>query len=310
VLAYSTVSQLGFMMFSIGIGAIFASQFHLMSHAVFKALLFLSAGAIIHEVGTRNMCEMGCLYKDMKLTAVCFGAGSLALMGIPVFNGFFSKDMILGAAYASGNYIPLLFASVAAVFTVIYTLRMYSMVFLGVKRTGHASDAPWQMTLPLIILAAASAVSWLLVTRFNRAMIASGIEIEHLSFGEFFHEMFLSPVTLITAAILAAGIALFYYRKAVRSALDFVIDPFLAAASLGFGFDILYNKGISVLLSSASYVSKVFDEGILNGLNYLTAASAVSLASLFRKTHTGNLNLNLTGMALGIIFVLVYMFWR
>ncbi|MCX5748905.1 MAG: NADH-quinone oxidoreductase subunit L [Candidatus Saganbacteria bacterium] len=310
VLAYSTISQLGFMMFAIGVGGLFASQFHLMSHAIFKALLFLSAGAIIHEVGTRNMHEMGGLFSKMRITAVCFGAGTLALMGIPIFNGFFSKDLILASAYSSGSYLPLFFAALAAVFTVIYSLRMYGLVFLGQKRTDHATDAPWQMTLPLILLAAASLVSWMLVKNFNRAMIFSGIHVEHISFKEFFAEMFASPVTLLTLAVITAGILIFYFRSTLLEKFSMILRPFLKAASNGFGFDAFYGRIISGLLDCAENVLKVFDEGFLNGLNYMTGRAFVRFSSAFALTHTGELNINLMGMAVGVAFVLLIIFWR
>jgi NADH-quinone oxidoreductase subunit L len=255
------------------------------------------------------MKEMGGLFNNMKVTAICFGAGTLALMGIPIFNGFFSKDLILETAFASGNYVMLVLAALAAVMTVIYSLRMYSLVFFGQKKPGHAADAPWQMTLPLMILAAASIVSWLLVTKFNKAMIASGLEIEHLGFGEFLHEMFLSPVTAITVIIIISGLLLFFYRKAVMILFSGLIGPYLKAASSGFGFDTVYYRAVAGLLSCASYVSSAFDEKILNGSNYFIGSSFVRFSLVFRKTHTGLLNYNLLGMLAGIIFVLVWLFW-
>jgi len=107
VLAYSTISQLGYMFLALGLGGskgFFASQFHLMSHAFFKALLFLCAGAVIHNLGTRNMREMGGLRKHMPITFVTFLIGALSLSAIPPFNGFWSKDMILGTAYSHGGW--------------------------------------------------------------------------------------------------------------------------------------------------------------------------------------------------------------
>ena len=92
VLAYSTVSQLGFMVAAVGVGGLYASQFHLVNHAVFKALLFLCAGAIVHSVGTRDLRQMGGLFKKMPLTGTAAFIGTAALAGIPFFNGFFSKD--------------------------------------------------------------------------------------------------------------------------------------------------------------------------------------------------------------------------
>ena len=97
VLAYSTVSQLGYMVYAVGTGGIFASQFHLFSHSVFKALLFLGAGAVIHAVGTRDMRQMGGLGKKMPLVRNVFIIGSLALAGLPILNGFWSKELVLEA---------------------------------------------------------------------------------------------------------------------------------------------------------------------------------------------------------------------
>ena len=99
-LAYSTVSQLGYMVYAIGAGGIFASQFHLLSHAVFKALLFLAAGAVIHAVGTRDMRQMGGLGKQMPFVRNVFVIGALALAGLPILNGFWSKELILEAGLA------------------------------------------------------------------------------------------------------------------------------------------------------------------------------------------------------------------
>src|SRR5574338_1053400 len=102
VLAYSTVSQLGYMVYAVGAGGIFASQFHLMSHSVFKALLFLGAGAVIHAAGTRDMRKMGGLGKQMPAVRAVFIIGALALAGLPILNGFWSKELILEAGMEGG----------------------------------------------------------------------------------------------------------------------------------------------------------------------------------------------------------------
>ena len=146
LLAYSTVSQLGFMMFAVGNGGLLAAQFHLVSHAVFKALLFLCAGSVIHAAGTRDMGRMGGFGRTMKVTAAGFAVGACALAGVPFFNGFFSKDMIFAAAYESGNYVPLALAVLTAAMTVAYACKAFVLVFLGPSRAAgtraHAGEAP------------------------------------------------------------------------------------------------------------------------------------------------------------------------
>jgi NADH-quinone oxidoreductase subunit L len=131
VLAYSTVSQLGFMVYAIGTGSIFASQLHLLSHAIFKALLFLGAGAVITAVGTRDMRSMGGLGKKMPFVRAVFLIGSLGLVGLPIANGFFSKDLILEGGLAHGPFWAYLVMLICVGITALYTLRLVSMVFYG-----------------------------------------------------------------------------------------------------------------------------------------------------------------------------------
>ena len=149
-LAYSTVSQLGLMVYAIGVGGVYASQFHLLSHAVFKALLFLGAGTVIHAVETRDMRLMGGLGSRMPFTRTVFVIGALALAGIPILNGFWSKELILEAGLAEGPlwaYIVVLFC---AGLTAMYTLRMVYLVFFGDPRSQlHAHDAQTAMKVSL-----------------------------------------------------------------------------------------------------------------------------------------------------------------
>ncbi|MCZ7382959.1 MAG: NADH-quinone oxidoreductase subunit L [Candidatus Methanoperedens sp.] len=171
VLAYSTVSQLGYMMLALGTaGAVVGAQavgismFHLISHAFFKALLFLCAGSVIHAVGTNDIREMGGLFGKMKITATTMLIAALALagIGIPFINigtaGFFSKDMIIEKAFEygelKGDFIPYAFAIIAALLTSIYIFRLWFMTFTGKPRSErHSHESPGVMTRPLIILA-------------------------------------------------------------------------------------------------------------------------------------------------------------
>lgn len=163
VLAFSTVSQLGFMMAGLGVGAavgtmaVGVSIFHLIGHSFFKALLFLGAGSVIHAVNTNDMREMGGVGKYMKWTMYTMLIGSLSLAGFPLFTGFFSKDEIIVIAYEYGvliNFLPYIMLVLAAVLTAIYTFRMWFSVFTGKERSDYGKhESPMIMIGPLAILA-------------------------------------------------------------------------------------------------------------------------------------------------------------
>ncbi len=171
VLAYSTISQLGFMVLAIGCGAWTAGLFHLFTHAFFKALLFLGSGSVIHAVHTNDMKEMGGLRKKMPITFVTFLIGTLAISGFPfLFSGFYSKEAVLTQALAFANYkggflayLPFVFAALAAGITAFYMFRIVFMTFLGKPRNeekhSHAHESPLTMSAPLMLLAVVSVVS-------------------------------------------------------------------------------------------------------------------------------------------------------
>ncbi len=162
VLAYSTVSQLGYMFLALGVGAFSAALFHVMTHAFFKALLFLGAGSVIHGMhDEQNIQNYGGLKKYMPKTYVTFLIASLAIAGIPPLSGFFSKDEILWSSYADGNIIYWLIGVVTALLTAFYMFRLVSLTFDGKERFGHDKhphESPPVMTIPLIILAVLAAV--------------------------------------------------------------------------------------------------------------------------------------------------------
>ena len=171
VLAYSTVSQLGYMVYAIGAGGVFESQFHLLSHSVFKALLFLGAGAVIHAVGTRDMREMGGLGKHMPLVRNVFIIGALALVGIPIFNGFWSKELVLEAGLNGGPLWAFILMVLGAGITALYTFRCVWMVFYGKVEFGKtAHDAGAAMKVALIPLALATLTTWLLAGPFSNLL--------------------------------------------------------------------------------------------------------------------------------------------
>jgi NADH-quinone oxidoreductase subunit L len=178
VLAYSTVSQLGYMFLAVGTTAYVAGIFHLMTHAFFKALLFLGAGSVIHAMSDeQDMHRMGGLFKKMPITAVTMGIATLAIAGIPPLAGFWSKDEILGSAFARGGWFSVLWVIglVTALITAFYMTRQWVMVFLGEPRWGegkHPHESPPVMTVPLIILGGLSVVGGLINTPL-------GLTLEH-----------------------------------------------------------------------------------------------------------------------------------
>jgi NADH-quinone oxidoreductase subunit L len=172
VIAYSTISQLGYMVLAIGAGFAMLGLFHLFTHAFFKALLFLAAGSVIHAIGTQDLFKMGGLRKSMKLTAAAFAIGGLALAGIPPFAGFWSKDDIMGAVYsdlgAHPAYWPFFLLAYAAIFlTAYYIFRAWFLAFSGDgprdPTLPPAHEGPWVMQAGLVILSAFAIVGGLFV---------------------------------------------------------------------------------------------------------------------------------------------------
>ena len=163
VLAYSTVSQLGFMFLALGTGNYVAAVFHVLTHAFFKALMFLGSGSVIHAMGgEQDIRNMGGLHKHMKITSITFLIGCLAIAGIPGFSGFFSKDEILAGAYGHGTLLYGI-ALFTALLTAFYMFRLYFVTFTGKFRgtqeqEHHLHESPAAMTIPLIILAVLSVI--------------------------------------------------------------------------------------------------------------------------------------------------------
>ena len=162
VLAYSTISQLGYMFLAMGVGAFSAGIFHVMTHAFFKALLFLGAGSVIHAMHEhQDIQHFGGLKKYMPKTALTFLVASLAISGVPPLSGFFSKDEILWMSFANGSFILWLIGAITALMTAFYMFRLYFLTFEGKERFGqslHPHESPSVMTIPLIVLAILAAI--------------------------------------------------------------------------------------------------------------------------------------------------------
>jgi len=202
VLAYSTISQLGYMVagLSMGTAGFTPGLFQLFTHAFFKALLFLGAGSVIHSVHSNNMSEMGGLRKSMPVTFWTFLIGAAALSGIPPFAGFWSKDEIISTAFKEGHYVLWAVALVTAVITAFYMMRAVLLTFFGEYRGhGHPHESPVTMTVPLVLLAVPSATLGLVGAPQLNAVFADWVHV-----GELAHEPFeygFAAVSLVGAGI-------------------------------------------------------------------------------------------------------------
>ncbi|MHB1854745.1 MAG: NADH-quinone oxidoreductase subunit L [Acidimicrobiales bacterium] len=339
VLAYSTMSQLGYMFLGVGSAAYGAAIFHMISHAFFKALLFLAAGSVIHAMNDeQNMKKMGGLRKYLPITSTTFFIAWLAISGIPPFNGFWSKDDILGAAYHKS---PILYAVGAAtvLLTAYYMTRQVVLVFTGQARwvenrpgvegaraasaghggaAGHGGDhggppheGPWIMTLPLIVLAGASVLGGLIDLPFGKlkfldtwlSPVASGagdLATESASLR--------IALLLVTLALAGAGILIgsrLWGARIDRPALEpevlqrsYYADDISSAVLTGGGG--MFSRALSVVVDNGII------DGAVNGVGHL----ARSGGTVVRRAQTGYVRNYALGIAAGTVLILAFMLVR
>ena len=278
VLAYSTVSQLGYMVYAIGAGSVVASQFHLLSHAVFKALLFLAAGSVIHSVSTRDMHPMGGLGKKMPFVRNVFIVGGLALAGVPILNGFWSKELILEVGLEHSPLWAYVLMLLGAGLTAFYTFRMVWLVFFGEERDHlHVHDAGLAMKISLGILAAGVFVTWLFFGGLNGLLSATlpfhGIEQE--STPELISAILSAPATWFALLVVGFGFGLFWLRGRASALAQSWLQPFVDTS---FGFE---------------------------PINHFVVQGISKFAERLRATQTGELNWNILGIISGLLLVLV-----
>ena len=265
VLAYSTVSQLGYMFLGLGVGAYTGAVFHVMTHAFFKALLFLGAGSVIHAMHhEQDIRKMGGLKKQMPITHITFLLACLAIAGIPPFSGFFSKDEILTAAF---NKNPLYyFIGVAgALMTAFYMFRLYTLTFLGKfrgtqKQEQHVHESPWQMTFPLIVLAVLSVLGGLI--GIPEVFAENAHSLEH-----FLAPIFAASTKLANQPHLAASQE---YMMMGGSTLAIILMILFTINSYKKYQDSLKeSKGLSKLLENKWFIDELYNTIIINPLNAL-----------------------------------------
>jgi len=290
VLAYSTISQLGYMVAAVGIGAYVAAAFHLITHAFFKALLFLGSGSVIHgmehgvhethaHVDPQDMFNMGGLRTKMPITFWTFLIGGFALSGFPILTaGFWSKDEILADAFAHDHTLVFLTLALAAFITAFYTMRQITLTFLGEPRTKaaeHAHESVWTMTLPLGILAFfALSAGWVgipeefpllggLIPNWFHDFVAGSL-LEHpeaIAFNA------IPLLTSLAVALGGLGLGWFVYRKTPAGAADPLEKIFIRPA---YWF-------------AETFVYRWLDRGVIDGILHAVARFSLTLGSFLRN---------------------------
>ena len=320
VLAYSTVSQLGYMFLGLGVGAYTGSFFHVITHAFFKALLFLGAGSVIHAMHhEQDMRHMGGLRSKLKTTFATMMIGTIAIAGLPPFSGFFSKDEILAHAYQH-NKVLWAIGLFTAFLTAFYMFRMMYLTFFGKYRgthhaESHIHESPKTMTFPLIVLAVLAAIGGII----NIPHVFGGNEwLAHWLAGAGIaqHELGLDHITefaLMGVSVLAAlGATLYAYTKYVKNAHVPVADEgkrslFAKISYNKFYLDEIYDATIRKPLDAFStffyrIIDKKLIDGLVNGLGFTANEGSKGL----RLLQSGNVGFYIFMMVFGIVALLLY----
>ena len=292
ILAYSTLSQLGYMVMAAGLLADQAAMFHLYTHASFKALLFLGAGAVIYACHhEQDIWKMGGLRKKMPITFMTFAIGTAALAAVPyVTSGFWSKEQILGAAY-DNNRLLFFIAGLVAFLTPFYMTRLFVVTFLGDARTKHAEnakDGPGVMVLPLVILAGLSIVA-------GFGLVAKPI------LGEYYpHEHVAGPVVILSIGTLISGLVIGFLLYRGKKEEPFPVG-FLANK---FYIDELYTGLVAVFQDGVALIMRGLDYYVFDGLTSRgTSKTAMGLGNLFRRVQVGNLQAHAFLFGVGVILI-------
>ncbi len=309
IIAYSTLSSLGYMVMAVGVGGTNAGMFYLMTHAFFKALLFLGAGSVIHACHTNDIWEMGKLYPKLKITAVTFILGSLAMMGIFPFSGFWSKDEVLTSAFTSGHTLLFIMGVFTAFLTAVFMTKLLIVTFFGEKRYhGHPHESPSLMTIPLIILSIFAVIAGVV-----------GIPGVEPSFGSFMpsfgeghgehHFNYFVAVTSTVAVFIGIFVGwLIYSKKAIdNKQLAANWSGIYAALVNRFYIDHFYDtvlvKGIYNQIARISNYIEVYIiiNFVINGSAYITREIGKGL----RLTISGQLQHYAIAMVGGVLVIMM-----
>jgi NADH-quinone oxidoreductase subunit L len=322
VLAYSTISQLGYMMLGLGVGGVAIGIFHLFNHAFFKALLFLGAGSVNHSTGTFDMREMGGLRKAMPWTFATFLIASISIAGIWPLAGFWSKDEILAYSLAN-NQILFYLAMITVFMTAFYMFRAVFLTFGGDYRGkaesshgGHGGkklhESPMVMVIPMAILAVLSIVSgWLNVTGAFGQFLGHEAAGESTGFFQGFFGILSHPLPLISLLVAALGIFLAYAMYGAKwisaEAVGKVFKPVYNLFYHKYWFDELYEKVIvvRVLVDGVFKLLGIFDSRVVDGAVNGVATGTSQAGAALRRAQTGQLQAYGVAIAIGVIAIAV-----
>jgi NADH-quinone oxidoreductase subunit L len=318
VLAYSTISQIGYMFLGCGVAAYSAAIFHLMTHAFFKALLFLAAGSVIHSLGgEQDLRKMGGLRKKLPVTFWTMTVAVLTIAGFPPLAAFFSKDAILFAAFQQGTVGKALWfvGLLTALLTAFYMFRLWYLTFLGESRSPdvHPHESPWSMLGPLVILALLSiAGGWIGIGenlgRFGSFLApATGARVVEATGNHL--ELILSIVAVAVAAIGWYIAHSFYKQKSER--------PAELAGALPVGYKLLANKYYvdeiynatvvkPLMVTSTYFLGWVVDKAVIGGLAWLLGGIATFAGALLQRWQSGNIRSYAAWLAAGAAAVLLF----
>ncbi|TWR29736.1 NADH-quinone oxidoreductase subunit L [Mucilaginibacter pallidiroseus] len=326
VLAYSTVSQLGYMFLGLGVGAYTGAFFHVLTHAFFKALLFLGAGSVIHAMsGEQDMRKMGGLKGNIKVTFITMLIGTIAIAGIPPFSGFFSKDEILAAAFAHSTVFYVV-GVITAGLTSFYMFRLMYLTFWGKFRGTHEQEhhlheSPANMTIPLIILAILSAIAGAIGVpavlgghHELGAYLSPVFEASHKVLGE--HELSHNTEWILmgTSVAIALAAMAYAYSKYGKGANIPVADTEERTALTNLSYnkfyvDELYDTIIRKPLDAMSvFFYKVVDKSGIDAFVNGLGKGSVETSKGLRLLQTGNVGFYIFMMVIGIVAILVYNF--
>jgi NADH-quinone oxidoreductase subunit L len=294
VLAYSTVSQLGYMMAAAGAAAPDAGFLHLLTHGVFKALLFLGAGAVIHAVGTNDIFRMGHLFRALPQTGIVFIVGTAALAGIPPLAGFFSKEAVLAAVWQRPMWLPFAMLALTAFLTAFYMSRVVFVTFFGHGRAGgHPHEAPLLMRIPLWVLAILT--------------VGIGVKLGFMG-GEDHH----APVWLAALSLALAGggigLAWLTYQRRVVSAdaLSRLFAPIDVMARRRYWIDDLYLALYRGVLLAVSRVVGWIDRYVVDGVLNVCSAWTLRAGDLARRMQSGKAQDYLYGVTFGLLVLIIW----
>jgi NADH-quinone oxidoreductase subunit L len=312
VLAFSTISQLGFMFVALGVGAVTAAMFHLFTHAFFKSLLFLGSGSVIHSTEQQEVSGLGGLRKKMPITTTTFMIGSLALAGLPIFAGFFSKDEILHDLLKHGPLFAYVVLAATAMLTAVYSTRLVLLTFFGKPKDAHAYDhaheSPLIMTVPLVLLAVLATVGGFFAVDDVGRLFGFVGGIGQLVFeGEAGHEFKLDPLFAATATVMALlGLAIgwiYWHGDAKRAEQAQGWSPELHQLLVRkYYIDELYQGAINNVILGAATVVAWFDKRVVNETGVDGGAQLIGFFGWRLKfLQTGRIPNYVLGMALGVL---------